>query len=445
MTKHRQGFLPYATDDDDIVLQDSLTQAEGIEVSYSSDQSGTPDIDSDGYDKNGSKARLFDLSGNVDNWQNLFYQGHESFDVDLDFIKADRSPSENSYICSNTRGWIFKAAAGYIQRRFQDSTATAKIEISSIGKSNKVRIETHWRQGKLDFYVDGLRVSRGQIGNHADGITSFQKWYAGGLTTSTAGDSGFKVKNYQLSFRPQQFPISPEYGSIGFIGTSFVTTASFPKWITPVSGETWPEDPGYGFVQPDAVNPNGGEFDDVGALPTFIRQLSKREIWTNNNKNYGHAGASLHSGAISTKQTQMFADGGFKPKVIYSDTGTNDAANLSAVTADFETNYKAMLTEANGKGVKHYVLCTIPSLRNDPTYQTENHDAHLLVLNTIIKALPAWSVAQGHTMQIHLSDNFANFGGHNLNPLDWKQPDNIHPNAQGSYKIGKWMAEALIG
>lgn len=445
MAKYRQGFLPYGTDDEDIVLQDTLTQAEGVEVSYSSDQAGTPDITSDGFDKNGGRARLYDLAvGAVANWQNLFHQGSLSFEVDTDFIKQDHSPSANSYIMSRTQGWIFKGTAGYITGYFLAQTGTGQIKVNSIGKPIKTRIEIHWRQGKFDFIVDGLRVSRGQIGNHASGVTNFQKWYLGGLTTATSGDSGFKVKNFQLSFRPQQFPISPEYGSIGFIGTSYVTQGSFPKWVNPVAGETWPEDPGYGFIQPDTANPNGGEFNDVGALPTFVRQLSKQGIWTNHNKNYGHAGASLHSGAISTKQTEMFADGGFRPKVIYSDSGTNDAANLSAVIADFETNYKAMLTEANGKGVKHYVLCTIPSLRNDPTYQTDAYDAHLAVLNAIIQSLPAWSIAQGHDMQVHLSDNFNNFGGHDLDPADWKTAPNIHPNDQGSYKIGKWMAEALL-
>ena len=72
MAKYRFGFLDFGTDDEDIAIQDSLTQAAGVEVSYSVDQGlGNQLIDSDGFDPNGDKARYYNLVG-VPNYLHLF-------------------------------------------------------------------------------------------------------------------------------------------------------------------------------------------------------------------------------------------------------------------------------------------------------------------------------------------------------------------------------------
>ena len=208
-----------------------------------------------------------------------------------------------------------------------------------------------------------------------------------------------------------------------------------------------PEDPGPGFDSADVLNTVKGLFRDAGYLPTFIRVLSKRGVWTTNNKNYCRSGAAV-TGTIPAKLDEMFLQGNYRPQCVIAGAGTNDAANLSTNLATFETNVKAMITTCEGKKVSYMLFWTVPSLRATSTYRTAGYDALLLSINTIILALPAWSVAQGYTMKVGVCDVFTKFGGHSINAQDFGSTspgtENIHPSDQGSNKLGIWMAQALL-
>ncbi len=448
MSRQLQGFLSFGDSDDDIAIQDSMTQVAGVEVLYSVD-AGVPNdpiIDGDGWSPDGGDARLYNVGVNLANNQRLFDECHISFEVDTAFIDFDFT-SSNQYLISGTQMLLLKSVSGYLQLTYLGSSSSGRLVLSANGKESKTRFDIVARRGIVDIYVDFLLVSRGPVGSHASGRSNLDLLYAGGLRTTNGDWSGYKIKNYQLSFRNQKFPISNEYGSIGFIGDSFITGGSFPVWASLPLGAHNPIDPGYGFNNSDIPLTLGGSFRDAGQLPTLFRELSKNGIWTENNKNYARSGASINSGALAAKQTEMLLISGYRPKVIYNCSGANDAAAVSShatVQANYETQIKAMLTEANSKGVKHYVMQTSASLRADPTYQTKAFDDHLAALNAITVTLKDWSISQGHTMNVHIADNFNNFGGHNLDLSDFADA-NIHPNTQGSQKIGKWMAEALLG
>lgn len=448
MAKYRIGFLPFGTDDEDIALQDSLTQAAGIEVSYSSDQGGGQIIDANGFDPNGAKPRYYNLSANLTNYAKLFSGCHISFEISTALIERDYAGAANNYFISSTSGRLdIQKLSDYLTHKNNNAISTARSKISSYGKGTMTRVDIVQRQGTVSVYYDYLRMSLGKAGT-GGGSAYWAGFYIGGLTTLAAYmEAGFKLKNLQISFRPQAFPVSTEYGSILFVGSSFTTGGSFPTPASGISGETWPEHAGYGYNGAGAAITNVSDsYYDVNVQPTIIRELSKRGIWTRNNKNYGKSGGEEGLGDIATYQTLAFTNG-HRPKVIFCESGTNDAALASATLATriaaFETYYKARLTEANSKGVKHFVMANTASLRNNPTYRTADYDLSLSMVNAVIDSVYAWSKTQSFTMQTHYADIYNLHGAANPDSTHFNSGD-IHRSEKGAYLAGICLASALF-
>lgn len=447
MAKHRIGFLSFGADDEDIALQDSLTQAAGTEVSYATDPSGGQIIDSGGFDANNLRARTYPISTGLVNYANLYNQFHISFEISTGLMKRDYVGGDNYYISSTGGRLSMQKISDYNIVSINNAIATARSKISVIGKGSMTRVDIVGLRGVVSVFYDYLRMSHGKITSGGDS-SFWASLYVGGFTTLTGYiDAGFKIMNLQVSFRPQSFPVSTEYGSILFVGTSFVTGGSFPTPAASVTGETWPEHCGYGYNSAGAAITNVSDsYYDVNVQPTIIRELSRHGIWTNNNKNYGKSGGEEGLGDIATYQTRAFTDG-HRPKVIFCESGTNDAALASATLATriaaFETYYKARLTEANSKGVKHYVMANTPSLRANPTYRTADYDKSLAMVNDVIGTVYAWSKTQGFIMQTYYADIYTLHGGAYPNLSHFNFSD-IHRSEYGSYLAGVCLANSLL-
>lgn len=440
MARYRNGFPPFGSDDEDIVLRAALKTATADENGYSWGvmQSGAVAATDYSWNENGmalvnSVLPIRWILSGLAKGGFFSSQGNISFEVELAYFS--NVPSATKYLWSTNRFYAQQTNVGTISQTFTQATSNSNtIQVSPIGKSTHVRVDITYKTGDAILFFDYLPMARININGWTGTVTDF---YMQGLTSvSNSGHTNVRVRNLQISHRPQRYPPS---GSILFLGDSITVQGNTNSLLIGGNHKNWWY-PGYGFTAADAVAASGG-YLDVGLQSTLFRELSRNGIWTNDNFNYAKSGGTA-ADALTKLNEFIAANKGKKPRVVLIGCGTNDIAQLipEATTA---STFQTLLTTIRNLGVEHVGCWTPPSLRNNPTYATTTynnaHDAYNRVVET---TNVTYCAAQGFPSDFYnVIPVFTGMGGHNFDPTRFQSAD-IHPNITGQYEIG--MIEAPV-
>lgn len=441
MAKTRNGFLPFGSLDEDILVRAALKTADNTENGYSFavGQSGA-NLNTDFSYTDAGVA----LVGSVPpmRWvlspltNGAFLTQHGSYQCDIEVGYIGNVPSATKYAVTTTRGWLQQTNAGVISQNWNVPTApnSNALTLSQVGKGTHFNFQVHYQGGYEIVFVDYLPVAVKHLRTQTGSITDV---YVHGLTTvANSGHTNIRIKNLQLSTRPQRFPVS---GSFLLLGDSITCMGN--STANQIGGNhvlSW--EPGYGFQSDGVTSYGSGAYFDVGLIPTMVRELSKKGVWTNDNVNIAQSGGSV-SHAITQLNTWMAANKGKVPKVVICNLGTNNIAGGQDI-ASAKTEYESLLTTIYNLGVQHVACWTPPSLRNATTYQTAAYDTKHVDFNAIVETSnPAYCTAQGFRSDFYrVIPAFAEMGGHNFDVTEYETANNIHPTIKGHLHLGQIIA-----
>lgn len=442
MARYRNGFLPFGSDDEDIVLRAQLKSPTADEAGYSFGvmQSGAVAATDYSWNDNGmalvnSVLPIRWVLSSLSKGSFFSHHGNISFEVEVGYFS--NVPAATKYLWSTNRFYAQQTSAGTITQTFTQATSNSNaIQVSPVGKGTHVRVDITYKDGDAILFFDYLPMARININGFVGTVTDF---YMQGLTSvANSGHTNVRVRNLQISHRPQRYKAS---GSILFLGDSFTVQGNTNALLIGGNHKNWWY-PGYGFTAADAAA-TAGSYLDVGMQSTIIRELSRNGIWTNDNFNYAKSGGTVADAL--TKFTTFKADNKGKiPRVVFINTGTNDVAQLIAEATTAST-FQTLLTDIRNLGVEHVAAWTPASLHNNPTYNTTAYDNAHAGYNRVVETTNVtYCAAQGFPSDFYnIIPVFSGMGGHNIDSTKFQTSD-IHPNINGQYDIGKIVAPVAI-
>ena len=133
-----------------------------------------------------------------------------------------------------------------------------------------------------------------------------------------------------------------------------------------------------------------------------------------------------------------------KPNIAVALIGTYDVVeyhdNQSGSALDFFRDYIDFIDEINDREIDYCVVCTMPSLINDPAYLASN--TLLGTMNSEINVLAGFVNNSSRNIKIILVDVFTLLGGNSPNVDDF-QAGSFLFSEQGSQKVGKAIGDAI--
>ena len=377
----------------------------------------------------------------------LFEQFTVGLEVETSYLDYETTRTKNTYLLSKTNGWTGVRADSTTDTRLDNLGGPLLVRghFSPLDKGEFSDIRVTGDATHFEMYVDDLQVQRNV--RERDVVTSYGTWYVGGLTTaSTATMDGFHIRNAFGLTRVAGLDAS-RLESVGLLGDSFIAGSLLPDWaIDPDNDLHWYPGPGYaanGSPQGAATvahyaSATSRAHGDAGLVCQVFRYLSKNRYWPCGNANRSKSGDRITQ--APAQFALMQGTDGVTPEAVVMQFGANDAAAPRAV-ADFDADYKAMLSTLDAAGVKYATVNQVITLSNDGAYGAANNTA-VDEYNAAIVGFPAWAAAQGLSIRIGIVDLFADFGGHT--PIaDMFLAGDIHPSAKGSSHMGRKMGERL--
>ena len=377
----------------------------------------------------------------------LFEQFTVGLEVETSYLDYETTRTKNTYLLSKTNGWTGVRADSTTDTRLDNLGGPLLVRghFSPLDKGEFSDIRVTGDATHFEMYVDDLQVQRNV--RERDVVTSYGTWYVGGLTTaSTATMDGFHIRNAFGLTRVAGLDAS-RLESVGLLGDSFIAGSLLPDWaIDPDNDLHWYPGPGYaanGSPQGTATvahyaSATSRAHGDAGLVCQVFRYLSKNRYWPCGNANRSKSGDRITQ--APAQFALMQGTDGVTPEAVVMQFGANDAAAPRAV-ADFDADYKAMLSTLDAAGVKYATVNQVITLSNDGAYGAANNTA-VDEYNAAIAGFPAWAAAQGLSIRIGIVDLFADFGGHT--PIaDMFLAGDIHPSAKGSSHMGRKMGERL--
>lgn len=421
-------------------LRSSAASAAGISFGALQSSPGAVTYSEAGADFDAStKALQFELDTHAPNdYKRLAWGGRLRFTVPIEALDVANTLGATKYFLSKAQGWFQKHSSGYLVPTFPESSGLApsapRFYCATTLKAARVEVIIAWNEAAVWLFVDGLPVGArfpAELVKSAP-VSEFVDLYVGGLT-GTAGSypAGYPVSDLVLSTEPYYYAPSLDYGRVLFIGDSLTTQGALPASEMGAYGVV-PWNPGAGFDAEGSPNAGGAFAGDAGYIPEFFRTLAKGGILCARGSNQAKSGAN--ASATATNIAAWFAGGG-AADVACVIIGTNDVAQGTSA-ASYQASLETLIDECVAAGVKKIVLGTVPTLRSDPTYRTSAKDALTLTLNAVIAAMPAYHAA------CSVVDLFTHFGRFNFDPADFT--DNVHPNAVGSTRLGRWMGAGVL-
>jgi lysophospholipase L1-like esterase len=320
--------------------------------------------------------------------------------------------------------------------------------VSPLGKDAGYNVVINWDLNFVDWYLDGLPFVR--LVPLTPPIGSWTKFYFAGLSTVAGNYGDFLGNAVKDAFLLGENQIIADSGEkVLFLGDSITCQGGQPsQFYSPIGGlpPLWVTDNGLttgnGF-QSDGITDYGpGLHRDVGYIPQVFRELFKKGINCYDNKNYAQSG-----GTISAAEAQLARiPSAYIPTSVCCLLGTNNAASPGMNPTTAENDYKSLITALYNRGVNRVVIGTIPSLEASAGGSTdlsgEPYITNVNAINSIVVGLPGWAAAQGYGDFVRVANVFNALGGHSPSALDF-QSTNLHPNENGSYKIGVTVGHVM--
>jgi len=281
------------------------------------------------------------------------------------------------------------------------------------------------------MYVDYMLA----MSNPWNGVCTFTNCHIGGLgTTGGASPSLDYISDVQLSTRPIMIPVHPALAHVNIYGDSFVKLGQYPSANFAILGQTEDGSSGATF-DADASN------RDEGMVVALHKTLNSYGLGVGGNriKCWHEGGSGIETGSPLTTRMDISVNGSYPmPTTAFIAIGTNDISGASTFDATWKASYQTEIDKLISNGCNRIIIANIAPLNVETTYNTAAYDTGTDLANTLIAEL-----ADDNT-EVTVVDIFTKFGGHTgFSAADFKTGDR-HPSPQGSAKIGKWMAEALL-
>jgi len=431
---HINPVLNY--DPSSVILRANFTSSAATDdgISFGTEQSGgSPAYSASGADFSGVRPVRFNLASNRPNdYEKLINGGRISFTVETAALVESLQPASDKYYISKTNGWIAKDVSGRVELKLpQESGLSPNVPdfwVSDTEKATRSTVVVAWDATNQYLFVDGLCISctGAQVSS-----SEWSDFYVGGLTaTSDSWVGAFNISDVVLSTEPFTYQAHQTHGRVAYFGDSFMTQGAIDSRMPPEANIPW--DPGYGFQSSGAAATGGISDGDVGFICEFNRYLANQGLFVTGD-NHAQSGNRI---ATTAQRVQEYFKSGNPTDIAVVGIGTNDVAALTPGN-EFNANLQSIINSCLSSGVKRVVFWTIPSLRNNATYQTEAYNAKTAELNEYIKG------ATNHNRKLEHVDLFTLLGGHSFDSADFQNSD-IHPSEQGSTKMGAWMGEKVI-
>ncbi len=459
MTRYRTDWLPYGSDDEDVVLRHSLTTApSAAEMGYSTrtivGNAGGPTHDpvlgmrAFNIAAAASSAYRFDTASAA--LQACEQEGQLSFEIEAKWIAAVAANLSESagdvtgafeapFLFTSNSGTnnpfcLGKVSNGAISFRFGAGTDSSQIPfiggerlatanafplVHSVGKSRFVRVNFAWwgglTGGDACIAIDDFLCSR--VVRVATGSTAnlLNRLFFGCENGSNFVPNHY-MRNWQIAKRAPVFPVNKGIGRVGAQSDSildFMNTFSASLY-----GEAMINCSALRYLQQQGIRIDGWGEQELG-------------------------GGTVHnSGGIQFASTRA-AVLAIRPDTVIIMGGTNDLPD-----AAFTTDYQDHINFFMGVGAyaasqiraQRVLLCTIPE---GPTSLA---GGNTLALNTAIRALPAWwnGAQPALAGRISIIDvHTALHGGAVPRGTNW-YVDGVHLNSKGNYKVGTVIGKALL-
>lgn len=452
MTKTETGLLPFPSGDDDSIIAAALTSSSAIDGADT--QGGGQTFSDNGMDVGASKALLW---SSPTGFERLGAEGTMRCEIDKGWVIQDTDLAADNYLMAHdggaaAAGWNMlreTATDGIYPRPIPVFSDADEIFISSAGKGSQIELAVTWNMGSVYTFIDGLPVQQLQnrFGLKNDRYTNI---YLGGDRTNAAkGPDGYRIKNFEVLARQQQFPPHAEYASTLFLGDSLTVLGNLPVDMhTPRSATSNKKlwfSPGFGFANDVDDTGAAGSYADAGYQCTYFRKLFKAGVFPG--ACYNRAGGGGIISKTQTRADNFFDVDHLKADIVMMIVGTNDLQSSLQSTAQLdalETAYRGILTTLYNKGVKRVVIGTVPTLATHASYESFM-EANVANWNVRIKAMKDWSVAQGHGNNfLAVADLFTALGGQD-NSYGYFVAGDIHPHEEGNVVQGNLMADKLLG
>ena len=364
-TQRTHGFIPYGSDDPDVVEFASFADADNV---------GSALIDTsvavfhdDGMQVTATQTNT-NVAGRIRYVSAFTAQfangGHVSFDMTPE-IFDDATVEGFNAIILNIEG------TGAVHLRKETNTNWARaggtadpdqLRLNNTEMPAKVRVCLSWKGAGLYFYVDGVLCkkftwSNGVMPLFASNVDIFSQNRAFQVTKS-------RISNVQWVKRPVMLPVHPSAINIGVIGDSQTKNMQHPLTKFEILGEqTEP----YG----DSTIKSVTTYKNRAGIPVMVGELAKKGIHVGGIHWNGRGSTQAYSGAtfpLSERTDSLLAgEGGTdypvpgqrsNTQVLVCLVGTNDVAS-SVSDANFESSYKAEIDRWVADGIGKIILVNI--------------------------------------------------------------------------------------
>lgn len=427
MPRH-QGYIPFGSNDDDIIVSAALTSSTAI---AGATVNGSPSFNANGM-----------LLGATDycRWQgiNACNNGfHISMEVEKGFFNPAYLPTGNEVLInitgSGTAHIRHQISSGLIY--LGNSGAVAPYYNSGILRDSQThyRVDLSCTNWGIDLHVDHLLCMRHVWAAKPDISSPTTAYiYAGGAGTGGVPNPTFRMRNVQIIKRPLYLPWRPNF-KLCVLSDSFAKTGQYPLTNHFYLGE---QTESYG----DSTIRASDTYTDEGFIPTMHRELHRNGVYTPRIHWHGRGGAHVNGAQTNDLTARVDSMLGQEGSTIYPAPGqrqtvthvvicigTNDISSGTS-DANFDSSYKAEIDRLIAAGVRKIYVNTLMK-RYDA-----NHDTAIAAKNALIRALPQYN-ANVHVYELHQGsvDNPSYVSG-----------DGIHPSLTGSAFIGRQAGRCVL-
>ena len=270
--RYHHGFLPYGSDDPDVIGYASLTSASDTSIgAYAATATGNVT-----YTDAGVQVGATQVDGSTFTYANALVllikrEGHVTFEIEKGFFDFDLAEDVNALLIlfpgSNT--WHVRKGAGDKYIYF----ANGGLGAQKAGVDNKgvtgthMRVDISWNNYGVQMYVENMLVMSNPWGN-LPGFASIINITGNG---GGSGNTEYRIRNLQFSSRPITLPVTHEKNVITVIGDSFTKQGQYPLSFFAYLGEQVED---YGDTTIQATNTHKNR----GMIPVIHGELAKKGI-----------------------------------------------------------------------------------------------------------------------------------------------------------------------
>jgi len=241
---------------------------------------------------------------------------------------------------------------------------TGSQKIHSLGKENTVQFTISWNYAQVEYFIDHVWYGKGNRASITSDI--FKYIYLGSAKAITSGGTNLTVQdgyysNFVISNIPVRLASNPNMKKVIFFGDSIA-----------------------GQADPEITN---GFFGNNASI-VLEAELHKKGL-SIDAKVTGISGATVDDSGgtnLQDNRTTMLAE---RPDLVIFQGGTNDVTSWATYSSSFDTDLKDHMTTILAVA-KNIIISTVPTLKADATYNTQQIVTDTAACNVLINALPTW-------------------------------------------------------